>query len=162
MHDHVLCFFNIYSHHLITVYLILRSIISFSCLEFSEFLVVTCSSFVGIHVQNIIFSSFFRNIGLEHHQLFCFGRGISNSNRWKSFKSYFNIPKRCGRPKNPTDFTNQMRVLPYRFTIKYAIVIVLKMSEMQNALRIPLNADFQFFSFIARVDTKRNYFLKWK
>lgn len=53
-----------------------------------------------------------------------------------------------------------MRVLPYRFTIKYAIVIVLKMSEMQNALRIPLNADFQFFSFIARVDTERNYFFK--
>lgn len=154
MHDHAFCFFNIYSHHLITVYLILRSIISFSCLEFSEFLVVTCSSFVGINVQNIIFSSFFRNIGLEHHQLFCFGRGISNSNRWKSCKSYFNIPNRCGRPKNPTDFTNQ---LPYRFTIKYAIVIVLKMSEMQNALRIPLNADFQFCSFIASFDTERKY-----
>lgn len=86
-------------------FLILRSIISYSCLEFSEFLVVTCSSFVGIHVQNIIFSSFFRNIGLEHHQLFCFGRGISNSNRWKSFKSYFNIPIRCGRPKT-------QRILP--------------------------------------------------
>lgn len=68
--------------------------------------------------------------------------------------NYITIYLRDVVDKKPSDF-RQSVVLPYRFTTKYAIVIALKKSEMQNALRIPLNSDFQFRSCIVIVDTER-------
>lgn len=54
-------------------------------------------------------------------------------------------------------FTFDAWFFSYRFTAKYVITTSLGKSKIQNALRIPLNSDVNFFSVTVSFDNKNRF-----